>query len=178
MIDSKSEQKDLPKLIESKGHNPFEVMVKLKMFKEDTVRKTKVRYGLVGELEEFELTQEFREFAYSNYYMENLGPTDNIYTPHCIYRYLIEERGIKVGNKYEQDKSIREEQIIEFYRILLFYFLVRAIDDQTMNSIIEHRNPEDLQCNIRDAFQYVQEIVSDLLLEEYDNSGMKKTPQE
>ena len=38
-----------------------------------------------------------------------------------------------------------EEQIIEFYRILLFYFLINSIDDQTINSIMKQKNSNDLQ---------------------------------
>ena len=87
-----SEKKDSSKLTESRGYNPFEAMVKLKIFKEYTDHTTNddaVHSVLGHDLDKFELTREFECFVFNN--TDDFSTADiNSYTPYYIARYIIE----------------------------------------------------------------------------------------
>ena len=76
---------------------------------------------------------------------------------------------MKVGHEYKQDKSVTEEQILEFFRILMLYFLLHSTDYQTIKSIIMEYGEEDL----RDHINYnITGIIHDILFEEYNRRGV------
>ena len=95
-----SEQNDQSRLTDSNWYNPLEIMVKFKMFKERHPTPSKVRYDVTRDLDRLELTQEFQNFAYLNH-SDTASPDENMYTPHCIYKYLKDKCGIKVGHEYK-----------------------------------------------------------------------------
>jgi hypothetical protein len=167
-----SEQNDLSRHTDFNWYNPLQVMVKLKMLKERHPSLPIVRDDIMGDFDKLELTQEFQDFAYL--INPTASPDENMYTPYCIYKYLKYKCGINVGHEYKQDKSVTEEQIFDFFRILMFYFLIRCTNSQAVFYIMKHKDSNDFRDHIVDRFEDIRGIVYDLLFIGYDLSRMKK----